>query len=272
LSRPDEPRQCPDAEDLGAYLEGTLDPERRAEISRHLLTCDACLLILRETTKYQRRGSRALTPSASVWAIAAGLVIALVGAAVFWITRRADPVKELAATAQAADMRTFEGRLTDFAYAPYRAERSPSAADNTAVAAAARGILSDVTPQSAIDWHAAGVAHLLLGHDDAAVRALAHATQLAPDSATYRSDLAAARIGIATAREDPQELTRAFADAEGALQLDSHSTAARFNRAVALDRLGRTAEAVDAYNAYLAADPRSPWAGEARWRLDRLQR
>ena len=269
MSRADAPRPCPSAEELGAYLEGTLDPRRREEIGRHIISCDACLLVIRETTRYSREHDHT---SAKFWAVAAGIVVAIVGAALFWFARREDPVKELAATAQASGVRRIEGRLAGFAYAPYRAPRSPDSVGDPAVAAAATGVLSDTKPKSAEEWHAVGIADVLLGRDEDAARALAQAAQLAPRSAEYRSDLSAARIALAAAREDSAELQRALADAMLALQLDRHFLAAQFNRAVALDRLGRTSEAIHAYGEYLAADRQSPWSAEARWRLDRLRR
>lgn len=269
MSRADAPRPCPSAEELGAYIEGTLDAARREEIGRHLLSCDACLLVIRETTRYRRGENRS---SAKFWAIAAGIAVAVIGAIFLWVARREDPVKELAATARTAGSRTIEGRLADFAYTPYRAPRSPDFVGDPAVTAAAMGVLSDTKPKSAEEWHAVGVADVLLGRDEDATRALAQAAQLAPRSADYRSDLSAARIALATLHEDSPELQRALADAILALQLDPHCLAARFNRAVALDRLGRTSEAIRAYGEYLAADPQSPWSAEARWRLDRLRR
>jgi tetratricopeptide (TPR) repeat protein len=204
------------------------------------------------------------------WAIAAGVVLALLTVAIVFIARRNEPVRELAATARQAGVRTFEGRLSNFDYAPYRAERTPGAPGGTAITAAANGVLSENTPKSAAQWRAAGVAYLFLGRAEEAARALARATQLAPESAEYRSDLAAARIALGTAREDPNELRRAIADADDALRLDPASAAAHFNRAVALDRLGQTWQAARAYSEYLAIDRTSSWADEARWRLERL--
>jgi len=255
---------------LAAYLEGTADTATRQEVARHIQDCNHCILVLRETSRYDREEQktfrwRKLLP------LVAGVVIA-VSAAVFIARFRADPVRRMAAAAQTAGVRTFEGRLAGFQYGRFTSTRSDSAG-NPAVTAAAQGVLDDLhRPASAEEWHALGVASLLAERTEQAVRALSEAARLAPHSAPYHSDLAAARIALGTARSDAAEIGRGLAAADQALRLAPGDPRALFNRGLALERLGQSSSALRAYADYLAVDPASPWAEEARWRMRRLQR
>ena len=117
-----------------------------------------------------------------------------------------------------------------------------------------------------------GIAYLSLDRNHDAVSALARASRMKPESAEYRSDLAAARIAFGTAEASHDELVRAVADADAALTLDPQSSAALFNRALALERLDRKEQAAHAYEAYLANDAKSKWADEVRFRLEHLRK
>lgn len=266
----DEPRSCPDPEILGAFLEGTLDPRTREEVSDHILQCNYCLVVVRETTAYTRESVPAKSQSPKFFLIAAGIAIALLGAAAIFFRDRTDSVRRLAQAAHDSGVRTIEGRMDSFEYARFTSTRSLGGGD-TAITAAAKGVLDDIgTPDSATDWHTQGVANLLIDRIEQAVRELDQAARLRPKSAAYRSDLAAARIALGTSRQDVDELHRGLADAEAALQLDPTSSSAAFNRALALERLGERDAARKAYESYLQLDPKSPWSEEARWRLNRL--
>jgi hypothetical protein len=59
--------------------------------------------------------------------------------------------------------------------------------------------------------------------------------------------------------------------ADQAVRRDPHNTAAFYNRALAIDRLGLVDEGVSAWTAYLALDSASGWAGDARQRIGRLR-
>ena len=262
----DEPRSHPDPERLGAFLEGNLPTAERRDIAQHIERCSHCIFVIRETSRYEREnGTRTWT----LLRIAAGITIALLSAAIV-LQIRNDPVRRMAMTVRQTGVRTFEGRIAGFEHARYMSDRSNAPAD-TAVYAAAEGVLSQ-RPKSARDRHAQGVANLLIGQVENSVAAFSEAVRLAPRSPAYRSDLAAARISLGTARSDGNELRRALDDADRALQLDPKLPEALFNRAVALERLGAASQASHAYAAYLSLDSRSPWAAEVRWRIERLRR
>lgn len=85
-----------------------------------------------------------------------------------------------------------------------------------------------------------------------------------------RADLAAAYLVRAETRQDPRDLLEAVEAAEAALAEDSASLSARFNLALALDRLGFARQAEAAWRRYAGADPASPWGREAAARADVL--
>src|SRR5262249_23511021 len=93
------------------------------------------------------------------------------------------------------------------------------------------------------------------------------------DPATARAalvDLSAAHLVADTHEASTEHLLAAPHRATRALQLDSGDAAARFNQALALDRLSLTGEAHAAWTAYLKTDSTSQWAAEARRRIDAL--
>jgi len=124
-------------------------------------------------------------------------------------------------------------------------------------------------------WRAA-TTDLVAGHNEAAIREsalrrLAEAAARAPVAGTL-NDLAVAWTVRAAAEQDPTDLFHALVWLERAVVLDPQHRAARFNRALVLERLNLRGEALDAWTAYLTLDPQSDWAREARGRLKALQR
>ncbi|HYK03658.1 MAG TPA: zf-HC2 domain-containing protein [Thermoanaerobaculia bacterium] len=267
----DEPRSCPDPEILGAFLDGTLDAATRREVSAHVAECNHCLYVLREVGAHERDAP----PVVQRWRrlpLVAGFVLAILTGTVVVVRHRGDPVRRMAAATHDAGVRTFEGRLAGFEHVRYTSTRSAGDANPLVREVATDVLKEDANPRSGAEWHASGIANLLVGRREQAVRDLAGAARLAPRSAEYRSDLAAARIALGTAQRDQDELRRGVADAEEALRLAPRLPEATFNRALALERLGDRNAARSAFEVYLALDPASSWAEEARWRLDRLSR
>jgi tetratricopeptide (TPR) repeat protein len=268
----DEPRSCPDPETLAAFLDGTLDAAKRRDVSAHIAECNHCLYVLREVNAHNREALSVEPRWRRHLPLVAGFVIAVLGATVFLVRHRSDSVRRMAVATQEAGVRTFEGRLTGFEHVRYTSTRS-AATRNQPLSEVATDVLGKNTnPRSAKEWHASGVANLLVGSTERAVRELAEAVRLTPRSPDYRSDLAAARIALGTARSDQDELRRGLTDSEEALRLAPGRPEAMFNRALALERLGDRDAARSAFEDYLALDPESSWAEEVRWRMGRLSR
>jgi tetratricopeptide (TPR) repeat protein len=96
-----------------------------------------------------------------------------------------------------------------------------------------------------------------------AVALLQSAATRVSDNVTYQNDLAVALIATG-------DYKQASTVCERALQIEQGSRDALFNKAIALSGLDPH-QGVDAFNHYLAVDAKSPWADEARRKLDNLQ-
>jgi CHAT domain-containing protein len=186
------------------------------------------------------------------------------------------------------DRRRIEPRLTGgFPYGPCRLD--PAASDavpdaqcaerqlvrHDAGSPAAKSMTRGYSQGASWDPHTSGVVELLEAEDagdlDAAVEKLEQAVARAQGDARMRSDLAAAYIVRGERLDDPLDLVRGFSAADRAVHLDGSLSEARFNRALALEKLFLEREAEAAWRGYLVADARSAWAVEARRRLASLQ-
>ena len=119
--------------------------------------------------------------------------------------------------------------------------------------------------------HLRGVATLLAGNVDMAIVFLEQAVGRDPSNARIQSDLATAYLVRAKRAGEAGDVSRALATANRAVDADRTLAEARFNRAYALELLGMTDEARDAWQSYLTIDDRSGWADEARARVRELK-
>jgi CHAT domain-containing protein len=160
--------------------------------------------------------------------------------------------------------RTVEPRLSGgWVYKPLRRTRS-GPRDKSAAASRFRGSAASMVSQGE-----GAVGHLLLGNAAAAVDGLkAEASQSHNGDAS--NDLAGALLVRSEEIDDESLVADALAAADDALATDSRSEPALFNRALALGQLGLRFEARMAWDQYLKADHRSPWADEALRHLNAL--
>ncbi len=116
--------------------------------------------------------------------------------------------------------------------------------------------------------HATALIDLLWGGSgsalDRGIQTLHTAARLSDDRAPLLADLAAAYLLRAERMQTPGDLDRALEAAEEAVELDSASLAALYNRGLALERIGLAEAADEAWTAYLRADDEPGWADEAR--------
>jgi tetratricopeptide (TPR) repeat protein len=144
--------------------------------------------------------------------------------------------------------------------------------DATLIAVAARLQTSYSGDVDAESRRVLGVAALFTGAFDDAIAHLSMAAATEATSASLASDLAAAYYERARRLSRPDDLPRALSTVERALRIEPDHREALFNRALILSRLGVTAAARAAWDAYLQRDSRSAWAAQARVRLQALSR
>lgn len=278
---------CPGPAVLAMFVEGTLPHDRMGEVVRHLSLCAACRLVVERVAELNAQeseteaGEEPVHRMPSRW-LAAAALIACVLAATPLVHRRFVLQKwrgEIAALAAALprDQRFVEPRLTGgFAWAPFygpprQASGAHSSAEVLAAAAAARVLRRVANESSAAALHAKSVALVIAGQTSEAVTTLEALAGTRPRDAALASDLAAALYADAERRRDRAELVRSVAAADRAMVENPELTEARFNRALALERLGERARAAAAWQDYLRHDPHSRWASEAEMRLRALQ-
>jgi len=284
--------ECPDAGVLADYAENLLSPEERAAVERHMLECAECRAVAADTTAFlaedARRGVVVQLPGTRRvdrrWAVVAGTVAA---AAAVALAIRVDPSLlsrvGLGGSGNAAlgDLvaavggdRYVDGRLTDFPYGVLRsATRGPAetgARVDLLTAASALEQRAQADP-SAANLHASGVAQLQLRHVREAVDLLERARAADPGAVGIAVDLSVAYVDASAQLRVPDALPKALAILDEVLARSPELPEALFNRAVVLEHLDRRPEAADAWRAFLRVEAASPWAAEARERLQRLE-
>lgn len=258
----------PEAEDLGQFVEGTLNEPERAAIVQHVADCDECRMLVVDAAEFSEP---AKTESHNWWmGIAASLIlVAVIGG--FTFNHFRDPLTKLEKSYAQVPNRPLEARLSGFSYTPRRnmrgaGDESDPLLDIMKGDAAA---VAELTGNDAKTVHARGIALLLIENDPKKSLAdLQAAADSEPNNAKYRSDLAAALI--AAGERESSMLPAALAACDRALRIDPRLPDALFNRAVALQALNRP-DAVAAYESYLKVDPSSLWAGEARRNIELLR-
>lgn len=104
------------------------------------------------------------------------------------------------------------------------------------------------------------------------IESLQTAARLSARPAAVLADLSAAFLVRAERTQNARDLWEAVEAADSAVALEPGQPAARYNLALALDRLGVNGGALEAWRAYLTVDQSSGWAGEARQRVRQLER
>jgi CHAT domain-containing protein len=170
-------------------------------------------------------------------------------------------------------VRFTEGRLTGgFRFAPYSETSPPPSIPESVLRPVVKRMRhvaeAGSNPQALADL---GILRLLEKRTNEAVVSLESAAAHAPDDARFQSDLAAAYLARAHEGDRPGDWIRALAAADGAVRSDPSLPEARFNRAVALEKLFLTNDAREAWQAVLRTGKDSGWAREAALRLQRLQ-
>jgi tetratricopeptide (TPR) repeat protein len=298
-----EAPRCPPPEVLAAFVDARLAKNQVVSLSEHLSSCAECRFVIEsaaealaeeqaETIEPQgRRSWRWLSIAAVIGAVTfsspfawtawqanqveiRALIAAIpseIRAGVEWLLMpprrrsREAAVHELVAVVDSSKVRILEPRVTDFGYGSvpptYRGGETEESAEQLIIEGKAGQVLSNTEgDQSAAAAHARGIAQLVMRKPTAAIEELTAATKAGPNDAKVWSDLAAARY-IAN------DYAGARDAANRALSIDPNLNEARFNRALAMSRL-QPAESIKEWTEYLKHDSTSPWATEARQRIE----
>lgn len=269
----------PDAERLAEYVEGLLAEAARRDVELHLSTCASCRTVVAETLALEAMASKlepAVSPttigsSRRIWtkraiglAAAAAIVLAIVMARPSsWHEGRGAEVAELVAALAKEPTRPVEGRLTGgFVYAPLAPQTRGATAGNVSpdVRIAAARLEKAAGANTPENQAALGAAYLATGEIDRAITALRAAATARPEEPRYLSDLSVAYMASARDLSREEDWPKALASTERALRISPSLPEALYNRAVILDHLHLDDAARDAWKAYLARDPDSPWA------------
>lgn len=289
----------PDAERLSEYADDVLELEARAEVEQHLADCGECRAVLAETMAFLHAhpttdagttAGRILPFRARRWwagvaaglAAAAGLVLAVRVLQPEWVSglfpSRSDrpELQELIAAVADEPRRPVEARLTGgFRYAPppsvMRGPADGRVSAEVLIAAATLEQHAAADPSPAMEA-ALGVALLVQGDFDRAIDALERAVGRQPERAHFQNDLAAAYLERARTQNRADDLPRADAAAGRAIQLSPAMAEAWFNRALALEALGRREDAARAWQEAIQYQQDPLWRDEARSHLDALMK
>ncbi|MEO8484227.1 MAG: CHAT domain-containing protein [Acidobacteriota bacterium] len=291
---PGKTDQCPGDETMAAFLDNRLAPDARNQVIAHLAGCQSCYELLADAAQVlgssnpgdAASGPHRLIPavpparrrSAVFYAVGAGLLAAAAVIATVLLPRgaRTEQRPELVELVAAAGTTRFsDARLTGgFQWgtpdSAFRGGTSVKASPEVQIAAAKldQALARD---RSAANLAAYGTSRLPLGDARAAVASLEEATSLAPTHADYWSDLAASYLSRSQDPGSESDLFRALEAAEKSVALSPTMPEAWFNKALALERLHLTSQAIDAWTRYLALDTSSDWRQEATRRLDALR-
>ena len=266
-----QPGACPDPESLAAYIDGRMPPHAREPIEQHLSGCPDCRDVVGDGSVAPDSGSQPRPPRERLIAIAVAALAtaAAVLLAVRWLVPPAGAGTIGDLRDALGGTRPVEARLSGgFGYLPLqptmRSGERQAVSPQLLLAVAMLEKRARET-RSAANLRAFGSAQLLTGNFDASIATFDEAVRLAPGDRDARMDLAAAHIARGRQRNDAADYQSALAILDG---IDGPPAAeALFNRALALEGLGRHDEAVAAWQRYLARDGATGWADEARHRL-----
>jgi tetratricopeptide (TPR) repeat protein len=274
----------PLAEDLGRFVEGTLDDTARAAIVAHIADCDECRMVVVDAAEFVE--PVVVRSERRWWVAAAAAIVMVAGSSFLWYESR-DPLTPVRETSAHSHSRAIDGRLAGFSYVKRINNRSGGEEDNQDPVQlqldAEAGSILESQRNNPKTLHAKGVVLLLLSRPtdpqnpqearNQTIARLHEAVTLLQEAAkkdetpANLSDLAAALI----ATGDKESLERAIKVCDRALQIDARFTEALFNRAKALDLMNQRADAIAAYGRYRAVDSSSPWAREAEKRIEGLR-
>jgi CHAT domain-containing protein len=214
-------------------------------------------------------------------------LLAVVVSAFLISHHQVDVLQSIAAAAPAE--RPFEGRLSDFPFRPLAAQMRGGSSEASEVvdigpshALIARAIGDAKRKRTVYNLHAAGVAYLIIGKPEAALKAVADALMKAtgeedlPKAIRASSDIALLNdlsvAAVAMIRTGQSQEPAAIAlEVTQRLWTSQRTAETAWNRALALEKTGMKEEALRAWKDYQRLDRVSSWSSEAAAHVRRLE-
>jgi tetratricopeptide (TPR) repeat protein len=209
-------------------------------------------------------------PAAWSWAAAAVLALAIASTG-YWLMRERDPGTMLARAAAAHRMLPI--RIPDAPYSPLDVQRSANTGTPAMLAEAEALILRNLERDPGnVRWlRYKSRVELLRGRYRASLSTLSTDTNAPEFRAAILVDLGTAWLAQGLASQRTDELQRALGYLSEALDREPANSVARFNRAIAAERLSLLDSAETDWRLFIDSDCNSGWAGEARANLERVR-
>jgi tetratricopeptide (TPR) repeat protein len=271
---------CPDDMQLTAYLEGSVTEADARALESHIAECGRCAAVLLETTATldALRGLTATRPATGGvlrWIAAAALLVVAVVTYRSFVPGRSEQAAQQAFAQfldASAGSRVIEPRVRgQQSYAPFTQARGSFAADLATSPDARR---AGLTVEEAVRGRAdadslaiLGRTQLLLGHFDEAIATLAKGDLERPEGL---NDISAAYIARGLQNDNKEDIGRGLDLVDKAVASGARGAEVRFNRALALERLGRISEAIPAWREYITVESDADWRHEGEEHLKRL--
>ena len=274
---------CPDPETVAAFIDDRLEPRERAAVEEHLADCQDCYEVWMDavgvsTGTASPVGAGARSHSWS-WLLGIGGVAAVALLSI-WLRPVSDETRTQRAldalVAAVGEQRLAFGRFSvGFDWAAVRPPtRSPELISIPLpvqqAALAIRVLASEV--DSVANTRALGIAEVTEGRIDSGIRALETSVAAEPARPDFHADLSAALLERWYRSRRAEDAARALNEARLAVAAEPTHPAALFNLALAAEAVGDQQGAVRAWKTYLTHDSETPWAAEARRRLEELER
>jgi tetratricopeptide (TPR) repeat protein len=256
------------------YVAGEVQGAERDQMERYFFAAPARREKLRIAAALKERqlagrGKRWL-PSRELRIAASILIIAGLTFGIWWAAKtggESELDKGRAALQTAYQgQRPVEPRVSELPYSRYQSTRGTAAdeqrQDNLRRAELhlAEAVRQKPTSEAR---HSLGKVYLAQGKFDEAIRELEQSLSGSKKPAQVYNDLGVAWL-------EKREFNRSLDSFNKALQLDSNLLDALFNRAICYQKQSRLEEAKADWTEYLKRDPTSPWADEARQRLNSI--
>ncbi len=280
------------------FARGALDTRERERFKSHFLSTPRRrrkLMLVRGLRKYStemapagvldqpRRTSWLDSILLYPWRTAAVTAMAVIAAVIVWnlTHRNSDVDKGLLALNEAyKSYRPVEARVTGLSYATLNVTRGPDSNSSRELDRSAallqNAVAEDASPEA---LHALGRLYLLQKNFDKAIVQLQEALKKAPDDSRIHSDLGAAllekgkleRLNDQSGHSETT-LAQSLEHLKRAVELNNSLLDAHFNLALLYEEMKLLPQALEEWEKYVSLDSSSPWAGEARRKIEEIRK